>query len=182
VFRILIILTLINSFLTFKARADDDIITIEKKIKLHHFKHTKLILFKIDSCAFYFDAAHFMSEAGLNKGVHDYHAPMHKDLTLLLGQKDTVDISNHRERSIILSMVNEGLKKGYVEIYFSGKPIHEKTITNIEYWDKGVRSSHLKDSNLYRPESDIFTNHDGEIFYYFKPSLKRSKEQRNRDY
>lgn len=159
----------------------DNIITVEKKVKIHRFKHTKVVLFKIDSTAFYFDASHLMSEVGVGKGIHLYHQPIIKDLILLLGQKDTVDLSKHRNRSLILSLVNEGLKKGYVDIYFSNKLYPDHVIQSIEYWDIGVKSSPNKDSNLYRPESDVFMDHEGNIFYYFKPSLKRPTEQRFRD-
>jgi hypothetical protein len=160
---------------------NDNIVTVEKKVKIHHFKHVKVVSYKIDSCTFYFDAHHFMSETGLNEGRHKYHEPLLKDLTLLLGQKDTVDISKHTNTTVVQSLVSEGLKKGYVEILFSGKIFHGKTIVNIEYWDKDVLNSNFKTSNLYRPDSDVFTTEEGEIFYYYRPAIKRVTEQRFRD-
>lgn len=160
---------------------NDNIVTIEKKVKIHHFKHVKVIAYKVDSCTFYFDAHHFMSNVGISEGKHKYHEPLLKDLTLLLGQKDTVDISKHTNVSVVMSLINEGLKKGYVEILFSGKKFSAKTIVNIEYWDRGVLTSDSKSSNLYRPDSDVFTTEEGDIFYYYRPAIKRVTEQRFRD-
>ncbi len=156
---------------------DDNIITIEKKIKIHHFKHIKVVCYKIDTCVFYFDAHHFMSEAGVGSGKHKYHEPIIKDLTLLLGQRDTVDLSKHTNSSVVQSLVNEGLKKGYVEILFSGKKFEGKVIDNIEYWDKDVHASDFKSSNFYRPDSDVYTTEEGDIFYYYRPAIKRVTER-----
>jgi hypothetical protein len=153
---------------------DDNIITIEKKIKIHHFKATKVVAYKIDSCTFYFDAHHFMSEVHINAGKHQYHEPVLKDLTLLLGQKDTVDLTKHKYNTIVASLVNDALEKGYFTLYFSGKEYHEKTILNIEYWDKDVHTTENKHSNFYRPDSDIFMLLEGAIFYYYKPAIKRA--------
>jgi hypothetical protein len=169
----------LNTFGIFDTE-NDNIVTIEKKIKIHHFKHVKIICYKIDSCTFYFDANQFMTEVGVNAEKHKYHEPVLKDLNLLLGQKDTVDISSHKQASVVSSLVNDGLEKGFVTILFSGKHYLGKTIINIEYWDKDVLASEYKNSNYYRPEGDVFTLVDGEIFYYFKPTLART-EHRFRD-
>jgi len=153
---------------------DDNIITIEKKIKIHHFKATKVVRYSIDTCTFYFDAHHFMLETHINAGKHQYHEPVLKDLTLLFGQKDTVDLSHHKYTAIVSSLVNDALEKGYFTIYFSGKEYHEKNIVNMEYWDKDVHTNEHKHSNFYRPDSDIFMLLDGDIFYYYKPAIKRA--------
>lgn len=157
------------------AHKNDNIITIEKKIKLHHTKHHKVVRYSIDTCTFYFDAHHFMAEVHVNEGKHAFHEPVLKELTQLLTQRDTVDITNHKQTSITASLVNDGLEKGFVEIFFSGKPYHGKAILNVEYWDKDIHTSEHKHSNFYRPDSDIFMLIDeGEIFYYYKPSIKRA--------
>lgn len=160
---------------------DDNIITVEKKIKIHHFKHEKLVAYKIDTCLFYFDANHFMSEIGSNAAKHKYHESVLKDLTLLFGQKDTVDLTSYKNASAVASLVNEGLKKGYVEILFSGKKYLGKIIVNIEYWDKDVYGSDHKASPLYRPDGDVYTLEEGDIFYYYRPAIKRITDQRFRD-
>ncbi len=153
---------------------DDNIITIEKKIKIHHFKAVKIVSYKIDTCTFYFDAHHFLAEIHVNVGKHKFHEPVLKDLQLLLGQKDTVDLSAHRYTAIVSSLVNDALEKGYFTIYFSGKEYHGKNILNIEYWDKDIHTNEFKHSNFYRPESDIFMLPEGDIFYYYKPAIKRA--------
>jgi hypothetical protein len=158
----------------------DNIVTVEKKIKIHHFKHVKVICYKIDSCTFYFDAHQFMTEVGVNAEKHKYHEPVLKELNILLTQKDTVDISSHKQASVVSSLVNDGLEKGFVTILFSGKHYLGKTIINIEYWDKDILASEYKNNSFYRPDGDVFTLVDGEIFYYFKPALARS-EHRFRD-
>ncbi len=172
---------LITSFGDLMTKGDDTIITIEKHVKLHHFKHTKVVSYKIDTCLFYFDAHHFMSETGVNEGKHKYHEPILKDLTLLLGQKDTVDLTLHTNKTIVTSLVTDGLKRGFVEIFFSDKKYSGKSIMSIEYWDKDVHSCQFKTSNLYRPDGDVFTLEDGTIFYYYRPAIKRVTEQRFRD-
>jgi hypothetical protein len=158
---------------------DDNVITIEKKIKIHHTKHSKVVRYKIDTCTFYFDAHHFMLESShINEGKHKFHEPILKDLTLLLVHQDTVDLSYHKYKAEVSSLVNDALEKGYVELYFSGKPYHGKTILNIEYWDKDVHTHEHKHSNFYRPDSDIFMLIDeGEIFYYYKPAIKRAEHK-----
>ncbi len=156
----------------------DRIITIEKKVKLHHTKHTKVISYKVDTCVFYFDARHFMAEGHVSDVKHRFHEPVLKDLSLLLVHKDTVDLSAHKYVSIVSSLVNDALEKGYVEIYFSGKPYLGKSILNIEYWDKDVHSHEHKHSDFYRPDSDIFMLVDeGVIFYYYKPAIKRAEHK-----
>ncbi|HWZ21884.1 MAG TPA: hypothetical protein VNW06_04480 [Cytophagaceae bacterium] len=172
---------LLHSFGISTTQNDDNIITIEKKIKIHHFKHEKVISYKIDTCLFYFDAHYFMSEVGINEVKHKYHEPVLKDLTLLLGQKDTVDLSSYKSTAVVASLVNDGLEKGFVEILFSGKKYLGKTIVNIEYWDKDVYGSDHKTSALYRPDSDVYTLEEGDIFYYYMPSVKRITDQRFRD-
>jgi hypothetical protein len=156
------------------AAQDDNIITIEKKIKLHHTKQVKVIRYRIDSCTFYFDAQHFISEENVNEGKHKYHEPVLKDLELLLAHRDTVDLSTHKYAAIVSSLVNDALEKGYVEIFFSGKPYHGKMVLNIEYWDKDVHTEENKNSNFYRPDSDIFMLTEGDIFYYYTPAVKRA--------
>ena len=172
---------LLNAFGITDTKNDDNIITIEKKVKIHHFKHEKVVSYKIDTCVFYFDAHHFMSEEGVNVGMHKYHEPLLKDLTLMLGQKDTVDLTAYKNSTVVASLVNNGLKKGYVEIVFSGKKYLGKTIVDIEYWDKDVYTSDYKESNLYRPDGEVFTLEEGDIFYYHRPAIKRVSEQRFRD-
>lgn len=153
---------------------DDNIVVIEKKIKIHHFKAHKTVLFKIDTSAFYFDASHFMSELHGNDGKHGFHEPVLKDLVLLLGQKDTVNLSDHRYTAIVASLVNDALERGYYTVYFSGKEYHGKNVINVEYWDKDVHTNEMKHSNFYRPDSDIFMLPEGQIFYYYKPAIKRT--------
>jgi hypothetical protein len=150
----------------------DNILTIEKKVKLHHFKHTKVIY-----CGFCFDAHHFMHEVQGNEGKHKFHEPLLNDLSLLLGQRDTVDISRHQYKAIVSSMVNDGLEKGFVEIYFHKKKYEGKTIFNFEYWDKDVHNHEHKNSNFYRPDSDIYMTEEGDIFFYYTPPNKRTTHQ-----
>src|ERR1700760_325068 len=104
-FHFLLILFL-NPFGIFDTEKDN-IVTVEKKIKIHHFKHVKVVLYKIDTCAFYFDANQFMTEVGVNAEKHKYHEPVLKDLNVLLSQKDTVDISLHKQSAIVSSLVND---------------------------------------------------------------------------
>ncbi len=157
---------------------DDNVITIEKKVKIHHTKHVKIVRYKIDTCTFYFDANHFMAEVHVNEGKHKFHEPVLKELALQLAQKDTVDISTNKSVAIVSSLVNDALEKGFVELYFSGKAYHAKTILNIEYWDKDIHNHEHKHSNFYRPDSDIFMLIDeGEIFYYYKPAIKRAEHK-----
>ncbi len=157
---------------------EDNIITIEKRIKTHHTKHSKVVRYRLDTCTFYFDAHHFMMEVHVNDGKHLFHEPVLKELHLLLLQKDTVDISSHQNKAIVSSLVNDALEKGFVELYFSGRPYHGKNILNIEYWDKDVHTHEHKHSNFYRPDSDIFMLEDeGEIFYYYKPVIKRTEHK-----
>ena len=165
---------LFYSFFSIFDSEEDNIIVIEKKIKIHHFKAIKIIAYKIDTSTFYFDAHHFMIEVHGSEGKHKFHEPVLKDLALLLGQKDTVDLSAHRYTSIVASLVNDALERGYYTMYFSGKEYHGKNVLNVEYWDKDIHTSEFKHSNFYRPDSDIFMLPEGEIFYYYKPALKRA--------
>ncbi|HSZ24819.1 MAG TPA: hypothetical protein VK766_03825 [Cytophagaceae bacterium] len=159
---------------------DDNVVIIEKKIKIHSFKSAKIICYKIDTCTFYFEPGHFMSQTVANEGKHRYHEVVLKELPALLSKKDTVDLTKSKENTVVSSLVNDALEKGYVNILFSGKLFSGKTIINVEYWDKDVLLSEFKNSNLYRPDSDVFTLLDGELIYYYKPALKRS-EPRFRD-
>jgi hypothetical protein len=157
----------------------DKIVTVKKTVKIRPFRTAQIITYRKDSCTFYFEAAQFMT-TGINESKNKYHEPVLAELAGLVHKKDTVDISAHKQRAVVESLVNDALERGYVHIFFSGKEYSGRSYTNLEYWDKDVLTSKHKGNSFYRPESDIFMLKDGNIFFYFKPSVKRT-EHRFRD-